>query len=403
MPARLPAFLALTIAAITTLLACSTPEGSGPLLNPAEPAPEMRAVWVTRWDYASEDRVRQLMADAAGLGMTDVIFQVRGQADAFYRSALEPWGEELTDDLPPGATGPAFDPLAVAVKEGHARGLRVHAWVNVMPLWKGKDPPKDKNHPFHTHPEWRLQDTRGRIQDLNDHYVIVNPVLPEVQDHIVAVCADIVRRYDVDGLHLDYVRFVSESLASDATYPGDSRSLAMFKQATGARGVALQRERDMLRDWVRSRITDLVERIKEEAVSEREGVVLTAAVWRRPDLAYAAQLQNAAQWLQSGVLDRAIPMIYSDDDARYEDDLDAWLAAANGRPLTPGIGAYKHQDPDQTRRQMTIARAADASGFCLFAASTLFETDAPDQDRSAEGKRDRRARRDVIRAYLSGR
>jgi len=396
--------LALVLVVLSGLgMVCGGGGCSGPERGPAASGSAFRGIWVTRWDYRSEERIRKIMADAAGLGLTDVFFQVRGQGDAFYRSGLEPWGEELTRDLPAGATGPSFDPLAVAVREGHARGLRVHGWVNVMPLWRGEEGPRSAHHPLVAHPEWRLFNAKGEPQALHEGYVIGNPVLPSFQDHVVAVCRDIVMRYDVDGLHLDYVRFVSEGLEEGAVYPGDDRSLSMFREATGARGIELARERELLRDWVRGRITDLVVRIREEAVSAREGTVLTAAVWRRPDLARATQLQDAAAWLRDGVLDRAIPMIYTADDDRFEEDLRAWLAVTGGRPVAAGVGVYKHDRYDQTRRQLAAARRLGAAGFCLFAYSTLFESDAPDQDRSEEAARERAARRDVVRAYLSGR
>ena len=127
-------------------------------------AEDFRGLWVTRWDYRSASDVARILEEAHSLGATDVMWQCRGQADAYYESALEPWGQEL------GGT-PTFDPLAVAVHEAHKRGLRIHAWVNVFPLWKGTVPPRDAEHPFHSKPAWRLMDDLGNVQQLHDHYV----------------------------------------------------------------------------------------------------------------------------------------------------------------------------------------------------------------------------------------
>ena len=118
----------------------------------SQPPDPFRALWVTRWDYRTEADVKRAVSEAASLGVTDLIWQVRGQADAYYKSALEPWGEELLRDLPPGTKEPKADPLAIAVSEAHARGMKLHAWVNVMPLWKGTTPPKSMVHPFYLHP-----------------------------------------------------------------------------------------------------------------------------------------------------------------------------------------------------------------------------------------------------------
>ncbi|MFG0251369.1 MAG: family 10 glycosylhydrolase, partial [Phycisphaerales bacterium JB038] len=107
-------------------------------------AAPIRALWVTRWDYRNERDVRRIIFDAADMGATDIIWQVRGQADAFYDSDIEPWGEELLEDLPPGVRQPPFDPLAIACQLAHGKGLRLHAWFNVMPLWKDRTPPKNR-------------------------------------------------------------------------------------------------------------------------------------------------------------------------------------------------------------------------------------------------------------------
>src|SRR6185295_12997936 len=159
------------------------PEAAAPK-HPAEapqPAPaatrgEVRAVWISRWDYRSESDLRASIASAAALGLNRVVFQVRGRADAFYRSSLEPWGEELF------AEGirrqPDFDPLAVAVEEAKRRGIEIHAWMNVLPGWKGSIPPRSRHHLVHRHPDWFLLDRGGRRPILDSRrYSILNPCL----------------------------------------------------------------------------------------------------------------------------------------------------------------------------------------------------------------------------------
>lgn len=343
----------------------------------------MRAVWVTRWDFRTPEDVRRIIADCAAIGSTDVIWQARGQADAFYRSELEPWGRELFRNLPPGATDPGFDPLEIAVREAHARGMRLHAWVNVMPLWKGPVPPADPGHLFNARPQWRLHDAAGTPQPLNDHYVIVNPVLEEVQDYLVAVFADLVTRYEIDGLHLDYIRFVSEKMDPNTIYPGDAASLGAYRAATGHTALSGPDELAAYQDWKRSRITDLVRRIRLEAVARRPGCVLTAAVWRRPDLGLNQCLQDGSAWLKEGTLDRAFPMIYTAKPDQYESDLSAWLKAAPGRPVTPGLGVYLHA-PGLTAQQIETSRGLGADGYALFSYESFHETVNPEQSKTAE-------------------
>ncbi|MCK5526068.1 MAG: family 10 glycosylhydrolase, partial [Candidatus Latescibacteria bacterium] len=103
---------------------------------------EIRAVWVTRWEYASDDlnaqaqqeRVREIFRRARDAHLNTVFFQVRGQADAFYRSRYEPWAAALSGQL---GEDPGWDPLALAIEQGRLNGVEVHAWVNVFTCWNG--------------------------------------------------------------------------------------------------------------------------------------------------------------------------------------------------------------------------------------------------------------------------
>ncbi len=352
------------------------------------------SIWITRWDYRSEADVRRAIEDAASLGAREVIWQVRGQADAFYPSRLEPWGEELTEFLPPWESAPPFDPLAVAIEAANERGLRLHAWINVFPLWRGTDPPADRAHPFNARPEWRLSDRAGDAQPLNDHYVIVNPTDPAVRSHIVAVCDDLATRYRIDGLHLDYVRFVSDSMKDATVYPGDDASRARLAQA---RPDANADAPEAMRAFVRDCITETVEQI--HAVCQTHDIELTAAVWRNPDIARDEYLQDAADWLNRGVLDRAMPMIYTADADRFIADLRAWRAACPGRPITPGLGIYR-LDPDQVQER---ARLADGPhGVALFGYASCFESVNPEEPKTPSERRIRALRTQALRRWLAG-
>lgn len=378
-------------------------EGAQPR-DQADSAAPIRALWITRWDYLTADDVRKAIENASWLGATDVMWQVRGQADAFYKSELEPWGHELLKDLPGAsmaekqAAGPGFDPLALAVSEAHARGMKIHAWINIMPLWKDTTPPEATNHPYNTHPEWRLYDKDGNAQPLNPHYVIVNPTHPGAQEHIVAVARDIMTRYDVDGLHMDYVRFVSDTMKDKGAYPGDAETLKRFTEATGVTDPTTEEGKAAFRGWIRDEITHLVRRIRAEAVTPKPGAVLTAAVWRRPELGRDDFMQDAARWLNEGAIDLAFPMIYTDDDERFRSDLEAWLAAAPPRLIVPGIGNYR-QKPGQTARQAQMH--TDTGGYAVFAYASLFESPNPEEDKSPEAQAARKARREALRTFMN--
>ncbi|MCK4872577.1 MAG: family 10 glycosylhydrolase [Phycisphaerales bacterium] len=363
---------------------------------PSRSLTDMRGLWVTRWDYRTQRDVLTIIENAHALGITDLFFQVRGQADAFYRSDLEPWGEELLRDLPAGVTEPDFDPLALACTAAHRRGIRLHAWFNVMPLWRGTVPPKDRQHPYHTHPAWRLLDARGDPQPLSDHYVTVNPLRRDVQSHIRSVARDIARRYPIDGLHLDYVRFIPDD-ASDAQYPADALSHRVFRRATGlnASGHAVA-----YRLFIRTRITELVRSMRAAVKAERPRIIFSAAVWRDPLVGKSRYLQNYPAWIDEGLLDLALPMLYTDDPALFARELEGVLAVRGSVAMAPGIGVYKHDSPEALVAQMRIAREAGATGIALFGYESLFSSVNPEQEKTLEAAHLRKRRLDAVRRYF---
>lgn len=128
-------------------------------------APFRRFLWVTRWDYASPEDIARICYNAASARFTDLLFQVRGEGTVFFNSPYEPWAWELSGKDPEVGVGidPGWDPLAVAVREGRRRGLRVHAYLNVMPCWAQKvPPPKGRGQIYADHPDWLMVDSRGR-------------------------------------------------------------------------------------------------------------------------------------------------------------------------------------------------------------------------------------------------
>jgi len=385
--------LALCILGSQALLlgACASRRGA-PATGaiPLDQLEYVRGLWITRWDYRSPSDIERAIDDAASLGITDIYFQVRGQGDAYYRSSLEPAGVELVRTL---GGDPGFDPLGVAVDRARSRGIRLHAWINVMPIWRGTEPPDDRSHPMRANPQWRLADASGAPEPLHDGYVIANPALPEVREHLASIASDIVARYDVDGLHLDYIRFVGDPLDSDPIRPADPRTLALFREQTGRAGIDTSQDRTAYRDWLREQITRIVEGIARSVRTTRPGVELSAAVWRRPDLARDAHLQDAARWVELGLVDRILPMIYTEDHAQFLDDLEAWQHAVPRPRLTPGLGVYKHRPPDTPRQ---IALASGPGGYALFAYSSIFESSSRFQERGEDHVAQRTAIRRVL-------
>jgi uncharacterized lipoprotein YddW (UPF0748 family) len=333
-----------------------------------------RAIWVTRWDYKTPQDIERILDDVSGLGLDTVLFQVRGEGTVMYRSRYEPWAGEF------GGRDPGFDLLAVAVAEAHRRGLSLHAWINTMPGWKGTKPPADPRQLYNAHPDWFLYDRNGRRQPLSDHYVFLNPALREVRDYIAAVCREIIRGYDVDGLHLDYIRFVTDESGVGRDYPYDHRTVAGYRGSTGLHPGQDPRRWHL---WREQQVTAVVREIRGQQKRFRPEIALTAAVLGDRRKARSESFQDAEAWLNEGLVDAVLPMAYRQTPDEFARLISDWRAHAHGNPVIPGIGIYNHRSDRASFEQIRMA-AQWGDGFALFAYSSLFARSGEDALRARQ-------------------
>ena len=353
---------------------------------------EVRAVWVVRFTMTSEQAVRDMVADADRNGINTLIVQVRGRADAFYSSSIEPRGESLRD------AGP-FDPLELVIQEAHARGMAVHAWVNTHLVWGPAALPESPAHILNAHPDWLSVprelgremvgidpfDDRfvgGLIQYAKDNSTTVegvytSPSHPAVQDRVHAIWLDLAARYDLDGLHFDYIRFPS------AQYDYSIGALERFRLWARA-GLDPARwdhldeayesdlyafvdgEPELWGDFRREHVTRLVERIHRDVKTIKPRITISAAVIADAELALNDRFQEWPSWLERGIIDVAVPMAYTPDAGRFR-ALVRTARTAAGHPdrVWAGIGAYMNT-PEGTLGMIDIARAEDSGGVVLF-------------------------------------
>ena len=361
--------------------------------------PEVRAIWVTRWDFRTEEDVRKIVAGAAVLGLNRIFFQVRGQADAFYPSSLEPWGEDLGG--PPTRDGnPGFDPLKTAIDEAHARGIALHAWLNVLPAWKGPTPPRSKSHLVHTHPEWFLTNEAGKRKILDRaHYSLLNPCLAAVRAHLAAVFTDLAGRYAVDGVQLDYIRFMDRDIAKGEDVPFDPATLKQFRKEAGGSPADRPAAWDAFR---RRAIDQLVADISTAVRAKRTSCTISVAAIRDFNLARTRLLQDAAGWRKNGWIEEVYPMIYEPTALRFGEFAGDWARLCGGDSVVPGIGVHLLDGGESLRDQIRSIRrmpvAERPAGYCLFAYSEFFPSTSPECRRDAESLARRSAFRLLLRA-----
>jgi uncharacterized lipoprotein YddW (UPF0748 family) len=327
----------------------------------AEEAQQVRAAWVTRWAYRSPDDVRRIMGDLDRTGVNTVFFQVRGACDALYESSLEPWSGLLAGRL---GKDPGWDPLDAAIREGLHLGVEVHAWVNVFTCWpttnEGKPPPQSSpGHVFHQHPGWLARDEAGDPMPLKNSeskhsYAFLSPTHPLVQDHISAVIADLVERYPVDGLHLDYIRF------PDSAYSYDLPSLTAYHQAVRDTVMSFA-------EWRRRQLNAFVQRISGEVRSLRPGITVSAAVWQKVGTGRDVYLQDGIAWANLGYLDYIVPMFYTADPDTLRRRLDAHLKLTDPDLVVAGLGPYLEAFTDSIlAEEVDAVLKRDVRGCAVF-------------------------------------
>jgi len=369
-------------AGLLSLTGCQTgPRWSGPT----------KAVWVTRFDYKTPEDVTTIIENCRDAGFNTVIFQVRGNATAFYPSKIEPWAEQF------GFESPGFDPLALACSQAHRQGLELHAWVNVMPAWRGTTPPAHADQIYNTHPEWFWYDQQGRRQPLTSFYVSLNPCLPEVRNYITGVFREIVANYDLDGLHMDYIRFPNEPPAipadSGIDYPRDERTLALYRRATG---LAPDDDPESWVRWRTDQVTELVADIHRMIRWTRPRAALTASVGTSTE-GSLRHFRDELCWVREGLIDAAFPMDYRPDLERFKEGLAMWLPLRDQVRVVPGLWFDRRlsteEGIDVVRRQ--IQTSVETTGnFCVFSYASLFEThQGRDRNPGAPSTRPNRAAR----------
>ncbi|MFL9481946.1 glycoside hydrolase family 10 protein [Chitinophagaceae bacterium LWZ2-11] len=261
-----------------------------------------------------------------------VIFQVRPQADALYQSNLEPWSYFLSGTQGVSPT-PYYDPLQFWITEAHARGLELHVWLNPYRAHHVAGKEISDSSIVKKHPEL--------VMKLKEGYWWMDPAQKATQDLTSAVVNDIIKRYDVDGVHFDDYFYPYPSYNGDADFP-DDKSWAAYQQSGGklSRG-----------DWRRESVNTLIERLYKEIKKAKSWVKFGLSpfgIWRPGYPAsvsgfdqYDKLYADAKLWLNKGWLDYFAPQLYWPIN-KYEQSypvLLGWWSGENTlkRHLWPGI------------------------------------------------------------------
>lgn len=320
---------------------------------PVSPTPlhETRAVWLTTiggidWPHTyarSQSTIQRQQEELCTIldrlqqaNINTVLFQTRIRATTVYPSQREPWDACLTGHA---GEAPGYDPLAFAINECHKRGMQLHAWVVAIPIgkWNGAGCKALRK----THPKI--------VKKIGDEGFI-NPEVSESANYIASLCRDLTARYDIDGIHLDYIR-----------YPDQWKSIRNRLQA-------------------RENITRIVRAVSSEVKGLKPWVALSCSpVGKYADTRRASShgwnardivCQDAALWMREGLMDAIFPMMYFRDRNFYPFAID-WQERSAGAVVAPGLGIYFMHPREGNWRLTDITQElqvlrAYGMGNCMF-------------------------------------
>lgn len=384
----------------TVLAALLVPAGIGAARPQTD---EVRGLWVLRSTLTSPARITELIRAAVDGGYNTLIVQVRGRGDAYYESALEPRAAEL-------AGQPAtFDPLAMTIERASAAGLRVHAWFNVNLVASGIAPPRARTHIAVREPGWLmvpapLARTLARVDPSTPAYVaqlarwtrdksdsvegmFLSPIPEGSQQYTLSIVRDLLQRYKLDGLHLDYIRYPT------AEFDYSAGALQAFRADHGVKASPAEQARlDALakRDplaWTaafpvawenfrRERLDLLVRRIRDLTRETRPEAIVSAAVVPVADDARRLKLQDWSMWAKTGLIDVICPMAYATTTQDFTRQIAATKANAHGKPVWAGIGAWR-LPVARTIDHLRAARRQGVEGVLMFSYDSLMTAVSP--------------------------
>jgi uncharacterized lipoprotein YddW (UPF0748 family) len=379
------------------LMACSNGEPSPTTPAPATPSAR-RGLWVlaegSQRVLEHADQIPGLIATAKRLGVTDLFVQVYRGGRAWYETSL-------ADDAPFRAAREASgaDPLALLLRDAHAAGLRVHAWVNVLSLSQNREAPllrdlgrdavlvDQRGRSLLDYPEMEVPPPDRSYYRMGTPALYLDPAAMGLVERLSATFADLITRHpDLDGLHLDYIRFPDVlpfapgsrfGVGLDFGHAASTRALFLEQTGLQAPGPKSSANADAWDDWRRERVTALVAAIRSSARTAQPKLELSAAVIAYADRAYLSLYQDWRRWLEDGLLDFAVAMAYTRDDRLLRYLTESFAGSPLGDRIWIGLGSWIFANqPARALAQIKLVHEAGAAADALFSYDAIAEAPA---------------------------
>ena len=344
-----------------------------------------RYLWVIRDVLKSKSSIDDMVNFAIEKNINHLFVQVRGRGDSFYESQFTSRSQILSEG--------EFDPLAYLLDTANGKGINIHAWVNVYILWSSKSLPNDERHILHMQQQW-LDTTEEWPVDVekmldmvavnnNNEGLFLSPNHPDVNGYLIKVFRELITNYDIDGLHLDYIRY------QEAEYGRNPYAIARFKSESGndpgpwflemeRSTIASPRLIANMKRWnnfKRKAVTSLVKDTRALVNEVRPDCIISAAV--KPNLYIAREryFQEWNVWLAAGYLDWVVPMNYSSkkrEFARNIDVIDDNFPKKYREKIIMGI-ALHNQTPSEASDKIKFSRLRQFPRVSIFSYNIMIK------------------------------
>lgn len=325
---------------------------------------ETRAVWLTTnfrldWPPQTFDAEKQKSAleeifiDLHKKNFNTVYFQVLSKNTALYKSEIIPFSPYISGIVGDTTT---YDPLQLAIDLARKYGLEIHAWVNVVRIYSGSEENifRHSKHISNIHPEWAMK--TGEKEDEISYWL--NFGIPEARNYMVQVISEIAQKYDIDGIHMDFLRYPDTKF-------DDSQTYSLMKTDSLSLG-----------DWRRENLNKFVQQLSENIRQFDKTIKLGAAPFgiyknlkeARGSESYFSVFQDSRNWIAKGWLDYLTPQIYWDinRNPRFDVLAEDWVKNSDRKNIVLGIAAYKPDVYSGMSEMIEISRKVGASGVSFF-------------------------------------
>jgi len=334
------------------------------------------ALWIVRHNISTPEKIDQLVDLIKDTNIKNIFVQVRGRGDSYYNSEFEP----LAPDVPAG-----FDPLKYLIEKISKTDINIHAWINVSFVLNFEDYPPDMKHILFKHPEWITYDYSGRAmseyskKELEKNLLegfFIDPAIPEVKEYIADIVKDILTKYNVNGVHLDFIRYpysgyssYEKKYLSDFGYNPTARRI--FKKKYGIDPIKINRinetpQKELFDQFRRDQITEIVKKINRMVKSKDNNLLLSAAVMPRYDYGKKVYFQDWPVWLNKNYIDLACVMSYTASTSGFKNYINYANYTHSNDRIFMGIGVKKNTKLKKAMEQIDISYNNGMRGFAIF-------------------------------------